>query len=133
MVFKLTMQTKAEENQNRDFHCHVCNAIFLRTQHSSIFQIIPWNWKHMTNHKVQGKNLLTNDITQLLVQCFVCILHQTLKSKVCDLWIQALKKLFYHMILNNYLCNVLWRFLIKIKSMWRCEMIESTSADFTAP
>ena len=34
-------QTKAEQNQNRDFHRHVLNAMFLLTRHSSVLQIIP--------------------------------------------------------------------------------------------
>ena len=29
---------------------------------------------------------------------------------------QARKKFFYHVIVKNYLCNVSWRFLIKIES-----------------
>ena len=37
---------------NQDFQHYVFNAIFLLTQHSSIFQIIFWNWKHLTNHKM---------------------------------------------------------------------------------
>ena len=41
MVFKVSKVKKAEQNQNRDFRHHVFNAIFLFTQHSSIFQIIP--------------------------------------------------------------------------------------------
>ena len=43
-----------------------------------------------------------------------------LKLKVCDQSIQARKKLFYHV--KNYLCNVSWKFLMKIKSRWRCEI-----------
>ena len=41
MVFKSAKLKKAEQNQNRDFHRHVFNAIFLLTRHSSVFQIIP--------------------------------------------------------------------------------------------
>ena len=47
-----------------------------------------------------------------------------LKSKGCDQSIQASKKLFCHVMVNNYLCNISWKFLIKIKSMWRCELKE---------
>ena len=35
--------------------------------------------------------------------------------------IQARKKLFCDVIVKNYLCNVSWKFLIKIGSRWRCE------------
>ena len=58
--------------------------------------------------------------------------NHILKSKARDLWIQAVKKLFYHVILKNYLCNVSWRFLIKIESAWGRE-IKDTAADFTVP
>ena len=27
------------------------------TRHSSVFQIIPWNWKHLTKRKVRGKRV----------------------------------------------------------------------------
>ena len=33
------------------------NAIFLLTQHSSFFQIITWNWKHLTNQNMQAKKV----------------------------------------------------------------------------
>ena len=49
-----------------------------------------------------------------------------LKSKTCNQSIQARKKLFCHVIVNNYLCNVLCKFLIKIESMWRCKIKEQT-------
>ena len=48
-----------------------------------------------------------------------------LKSKACHQSIQARKKLFCHMILKNYLSNVLCKFLIKIESMW-CKIKEQT-------
>ena len=47
-----------------------------------------------------------------------------LKSKTRGQSIQANKKLFYHVIVKNYLCNVSIRFLIKIKSTWRREIKE---------
>ena len=47
-----------------------------------------------------------------------------LKLKARGQSIQATKKLFYHVIVKNYLCNVLWKFLIKIESMWRHEIKE---------
>ena len=47
-----------------------------------------------------------------------------LKSKARDQSIQARKKLFCHVIVKNYLCNVSWKFLIKIESTWRREIKE---------
>ena len=47
-----------------------------------------------------------------------------LKSKARNQSIQAGKKLFCHMIVKNYLCNVSWKFLIKIESTWRREIKE---------
>ena len=49
---------------------------------------------------------------------------QILKPKARDQSIQARKKLFCHMIVNNNLCNVSWKFLIKIQSTWRRETKE---------
>ena len=47
-----------------------------------------------------------------------------LKSKTRGQSIQANKKLFYHMVVKNYLSNVSIRFLIKIESTWRREIKE---------
>ena len=41
-----------------------------------------------------------------------------LKSNTLDKIIQARKKLFYHVIVKNYLWNVLRKFLIKFESTW---------------
>ena len=49
-----------------------------------------------------------------------------LRSKARDQSIQARKKFFFHVIVKNYLCNVLCEFLIKIESMWRREIKEQT-------
>ena len=45
-----------------------------------------------------------------------------LKSKPRDQSIQARKKLFCHVIVKNYLCDVSWKFLIKTESTWRREI-----------
>ena len=45
-----------------------------------------------------------------------------LKSNTLDKIIQARKKLFCHVIVKNYLCNVLRKFLIKFESTWRREI-----------
>ena len=47
-----------------------------------------------------------------------------LKSKAGDESIQARKELYCHITVKNYLCNVLWKFLIKIESMWRHKIEE---------
>ena len=49
-----------------------------------------------------------------------------LKSKALDQSIQARKKSFCHVIVNNYLRNVSCEFLIKIESTWRREIKEQT-------
>ena len=49
-----------------------------------------------------------------------------LKSKAHDKSIQARKQLFCHVILKNYFCNVLCKFLIKFQSTRRREVKEQT-------
>ena len=147
MVFKSAKLKKAEQNQNWDFHCRVFNAIFLFTWHSSVFQIIPWNWKHLTNRKVQGKKVVTRDITlcNIVTRATLCVNFSSkskainvfskhiLKLKARDQSIQERKKLFCHVIIKNYLCNVSWKFLIKSESTWRWKSKNGHPADFTVP
>ena len=71
-------KTNAEQNQNRDFHRHIFNAVFLLTRHSSVFQIVPWNRKYLTNLKVQGKKafwhvILHSYLCISLCKCFIKI------------------------------------------------------------
>ena len=121
------------------------------TRHSSLFQIIPWNWKHLTNRKVQGKKVFWDvilhsylcrerksfDTWYYIVTCAtLCVSFsskskasnifpkQILKSKTLGKSIQATRKLFCHVIIKNCLCNVSWKFLIKIKTTWRREIKE---------
>ena len=119
MIFKSAKLKKVKQNQNRNFH-HVFNTIFLFTLHSSVFQIIPWNWKHLTNY---------------IVTCAILCVIFLLKSKAINIFqkyseiestwpINLRKKLFSHMIIKNYLCNILWKFLIKSESVWRQEIKE---------
>ena len=49
-----------------------------------------------------------------------------LKFKASDQSKQVRKKLFCHMIINNYLYNVLCKFLIKGESTWRHEIKAKT-------
>ena len=138
MVFKSAKFKKAEQNRNRDFHSHVFNAIFLFTRHSSVFQIIPWNWKHLTNRKVQGKKSF--DTWYCIVTCATLYVSFSSKSKTINVFlkhivklkardqsIQGGKKLFCHVIIKNYLCNVPWKFLIKNESTWSWEVKELAS------
>ena len=98
------------------------------TRHSSVFQIVPWNWKHLTSRKVQGKKVFWKWYYR--VTCATLCLSFSSKSKAIniftkrDLSIQARKKLFCHVIVKNYLCNVSLKFLIKIKSTRRSEIKE---------
>ena len=48
------------------------------------------------------------------------------KARQIDQSIQARKKLFCHMIVKNYLCNVSWKFLVKTESTWRRKIKEQT-------
>ena len=50
--------------------------------------------------------------------------QNTLKSKACDKSIQVRTKLCCHVIVKNYLCNVLCKFLINFESLWRYEIKE---------
>ena len=47
-----------------------------------------------------------------------------LKSKARDKSIQTRKKLYCQVTVMNYLCNILWKLLIKIESTWRSEIKE---------
>ena len=63
--------------QSRNFHCHVFSAIFFLMWHSSVFQIITWNWKHLINRKVQGKKVFWH-----------VILHSYLCNALCKFFIK---------------------------------------------
>ena len=100
---------------------------FCLIRHASVFQIIPWNWKHLTNLKVQEKKVFWHLIVICATHCVSfsskskainVFLKHILKSKTRNQSIQARKKLFCHVIVKNYLCNVSRKFLIKIESMW---------------
>ena len=109
------------------------------TRHSSVFQIIPWNWEHLINRKVQGKKVFWHVILHYFSCYYIATLcvsflskseainvfpKHILKSKARDQSIQARKKLFCHVIVKNYLGNVSRKFLIKIESTWRYEIKE---------
>ena len=56
-----------------------------------------------------------------------------MKSKVHDQAIQARKKLFCNVTVNNYLCNVLHRFWSRRKHVEALNQRTETPADFTVP
>ena len=107
--------------------------MFLMARYPSLFQIISQNWKHLINGKTQAEILLlTRDIKQLFVQRFMYVFHQNWKQLFFQniFWNrkhvinQARKKVFCHLIVKNYLCNVLCKLLIKIERTWRREIKE---------
>ena len=123
MVFKSAKETKEEQNQNLDF------------QHLLFSKIIPWIRKHLTNCKVHWKKVFWHMILHSFLCNALCKFSSKpkainvfpkhiLKSKAHDKVTQARKKMICHVILKNYLNNVLWKFLIKIESTWRLEIKE---------
>ena len=97
------------------------------TRHFSVFQIIPWNWKHLTNRKMQGKKVFWYVILHIYLCNFLSnYCFSKTYSEIKSTWqsIQTRKKLFRHVIVNNYLCSVSRKFLIKIRSTWRREIKE---------
>ena len=109
--------------------------MFLLTRHSSIFKFIYWNWSTV---KCRRRNS-SGSWCYIVICAMLCVsflsnskatnvfLKHILKSKACDKSIQARKKLFCHVIVNNYLCNVLCKSLIKFESTWRREVKEQTT------
>ena len=108
------------------------------TRHFSVFQIIPWNWKHLTNRKLQVKKFFRHVMLHSYL-CYALLLvlsfsskseainvfpKHILKLKAHDQSIQVRKKLFCHAIIKNYFCNFSWKFLIKSENMWRREIKE---------
>ena len=60
----LSQQSKQKQNKIK---IEIFTAMFLMQYFClhgipSIFQIIPWNWKHQTNHKVEGKKVFRHVI-----------------------------------------------------------------------
>ena len=110
--------------------------MFLLTQHSFVFQIMSWNWKHLTYCKVQVKKVFWHLILHSYLCNALCTFFTKIESNLCFsktyseidcTWsINSSKKLFFQMILYNYLYNSLCKFFIKIKSMWRHEIKEQT-------
>ena len=83
-----------------------------------VFQIIPWDWKHLTNRKVQGKKVFWHVILHTCATLCVSFSSKSqimnvapkhiLKPKARDQSNQARKKLICHVITKNHLSNVLW-------------------------
>ena len=103
-------------------------AIFL-IQYYCLHGILPFSKSCPEVDQPQSageESLLTRDITLSFMQhcaIFPLKLKSTnvfpkniLKSKACDKSIPARKKFFCHVIVKNYLCKVLPKFLIKFES-----------------
>ena len=124
-----------EQNQNRDFQRHVFNAVFLLTRHSSFSKSYPEIESTWPTAKCRGRKSF--DTWCYIVTCAtLCVSFSSkskainvfpkhiLKSKARDQSTQASKKLFCHVIVKNYLCNVSWKFLIKIENTCRRKIKE---------
>ena len=97
------------------------------------FVFLAWNWKHLMNHKVQGKKVFW----QIILRGYLCntllrfslkskainVIH-ILKSKGRDQLSQARKKLFCLVIVKTIWATFHESFLFKIESMWRCKIKE---------
>ena len=94
------------------------------TQHFWVSQIISWNWKHTAKCSLRKPF----DTWYYIAICATLYLSfsskskatnvfpkHILKSKVRDQSIQARKKLFCHVMVKDYLCNVLCKVFIKIE------------------
>ena len=104
------------------------------TWHSSVFQSYPETESTWSTAKCRLRKSF--DTWYYIVICLaLCVSFSSkskatvfpkhiLKSKAHDKSIQVRKKLFCHVIVKNYLCNVLCKFLIKIESTWRREIKE---------
>ena len=105
---KLAKKTKLEQTQNRNFYRHTFNSIFLLTRHSSVFQFMSWYWSTAKCRRRKSTDTWYNVFPKHI-----------LKSKAPDKSTQARRKMFCHVMVKNYLCNVLSKFLITFESTWR--------------
>ena len=126
-----------EQNQNRNFHRHIFNLIFLLTRHSKVLQIMSWNWPTAKCRRRKFCDTSYYIICAKLRVSFSSKLKATnvfpkhiLKGKARDKLIRARKKLLYHVIVKTYLCNVLCKFLTNFEITWRNEWT-NTPFDFT--
>ena len=116
-----------EQNKNWNFYRHIFNSIFLLTWHSSVFQIIIWNWNTWSTAKCKLRNSF--DMWYYLVICTTfcasfsskskakskatnVFAKHILKLKARDQSNQAMK-MFYRVIIKNYMWFILCKFLIK--------------------
>ena len=124
---KLAKKTKVEQTQNRNFYRHTFNSIFLLTRHSSVFQFMSWYWSTAKCRRRKSTDTWYNTvICATLCVNFLLKSKATnvfpkhiLKSKAPDKSTQARRKMFCHVMVKNYLCNVLSKFLITFESTWR--------------
>ena len=71
-----------EQNQNRNFYRYIFNSIFLLTRHSSVFQIMFWNWNTWSTAKCRIKNSF--DTWCYLVICATFCARFSSKSKATN-------------------------------------------------
>ena len=97
------------------------------------FVFLAWNWKHLMNHKVQGKKVfwqiilrgyLCNTLLRFSSKSKAINVFHILKSKGRDQLSQARKKLFCLVIVKTIWATFHESFLFKIESMWRCKIKE---------
>ena len=100
------------------------------TQYSSVVQIILRYWEHLIHCEMQGRKvcwhlILHSHLCNALCKFYIKIFPKhILKPKVRDQSIQARKKLFCHVIVQNCVYKLSWKFLTKIESTWRREIKE---------
>ena len=124
-IIEQAILTKLEQNQT--FYRHIFNSLFLLTQHSSVFQTYSETESSWSTARCRRRKSFDRWY-YIVIGAMICVsfssiskatnvfLKHILKLKACDQSIQATKKLFCHVILQNYLCNFLHKFLIKIES-----------------
>ena len=111
-----------EQNQSPNFYRHIFNTIFLLIRHSSVFQIIFWNWNTWSTVKCRLRNSF--DTWYYIGTCATFCASFSSKSKATNIFgkhilklkardqsNQAMKLLLCHVIIKNYM----WYFCV---SFW---------------
>ena len=143
---KSAKKAKSEQNENSTIKIKIFTSIFL-IQYLCLYGIFPFSKSYPEIESswstAKCRQRMSFDTWHDIVICArLCVSFSSkqkstvfpkhiLKSKVHDQSIQARKKLSCHVIVKNYLCNILCKFLIKIESTWRHKIKEQT-ANFTA-
>ena len=139
-----TTESQQNNQQRNKIKIVIFTAIFL-IQHFCLHYIFPFSKSiESTWSTAKCRRRKSFDTLYYMVICStLCVSFSSdskatnvfqkhiLKSKPRDQSIQARKKLFCHLIVKNYLCNILSKFLIKIESAWRRNQKTDTPGDFT--